>query len=70
MKTVLNLLIALYQNILSPFMSQLAGTNNVCRFSPTCSEYARISIKEKGMIVGLYLSLVRLLKCQPFYKFA
>lgn len=70
MKTVLNLLIAFYQNILSPFMSQLAGTNNVCRFTPTCSEYARISIKEKGMIVGLYLSLVRLLKCQPYYKFA
>ncbi len=70
MKTVLYLLIAIYQNVLSPFMSQLAGTNNVCRFTPTCSEYARISIKEKGMIVGLYLSLARLLKCQPYYKFA
>lgn len=70
MKTVLNLLIAIYQNILSPFASQLAGTNSVCRFTPTCSEYTRISIKEKGILVGLYLSLVRLLKCQPFYKFA
>lgn len=70
MKTVLNLPIAFYQNILSPFMSQLAGTNNVCRFTPTCSDYAKISIQKKGIIVGGYLSLLRLLKCQPYYKTA
>lgn len=70
MKTVLNLLIAFYQNIISPFMSQLAGTNSVCRFTPTCSDYAKISIQKKGIIVGGYLSLLRLLKCQPYYKTA
>jgi len=70
MKTILNLLINTYQTIISPFVSQLAGTNNVCRFSPTCSEYAKISIKEKGVIIGGYLSLIRLLKCQPYYKVA
>lgn len=70
MKTTLNLLINIYQVAISPFVSQLAGTNNVCRFSPTCSEYAKIVIKEKGVIIGSYMSLIRLLKCQPYYKAA
>ena len=70
MKTILNLLITAYQTILSPFMSQLAGTNSVCRFTPTCSEYAKMSIHKKGIIAGGYLSLVRLLKCQPYQKAA
>ncbi|MEK7551523.1 MAG: membrane protein insertion efficiency factor YidD [Patescibacteria group bacterium] len=70
MKTIINLLINTYQIIISPFVTQLAGTNNVCRFSPTCSEYAKMAIKEKGVIIGGYMSLVRLLKCQPYYKTA
>ena len=70
MKTILNLLITAYQTILSPFMSQLAGTNNICRFTPTCSEYAKMSIQKKGIIAGGYLSIVRLLKCQPYQKAA
>lgn len=70
MKTILNLLINIYQVVISPFVNQLAGTNNVCRFSPTCSEYAKIAIKEKGVIIGSYMSLIRLLKCQPYYKTA
>ncbi len=68
MKTIINLAFNTYQSLISPFISQLAGTNNVCRFSPTCSEYAKISINKKGLIYGSYLSLIRLLKCQPFYK--
>ena len=53
-------LIKLYQFIISP----LLGTN--CRFVPSCSNYAIQSIKEKGVVKGIYLSIKRVLKCHPF----
>ena len=68
MKKTLLFLITLYQNYFSFVIKSIAGANNTCRFSPTCSEYAKIQIKEKGALKGLRLSVVRLLKCQPFYK--
>ena len=37
-----------------------------CRFSPSCSEYALVAISEWGPLKGLWLSLKRLIKCQPF----
>lgn len=36
-----------------------------CRFSPTCSEYGQIALKSHGLIVGTWLTLGRLLRCQP-----
>jgi len=53
-------LIKLYQFIISP----LLGTN--CRFVPSCSNYAIQSIKEKGVVKGISLSIRRVLKCHPF----
>ena len=53
-------LIKLYQFIISP----LLGTN--CRFIPSCSNYAIQSIKDKGVVKGIYFSLIRVLKCHPF----
>ena len=60
--------IDIYQKIFSNFLLQLTGAKNACRFATTCSEYAKISILEKGIVKGSYLSIVRLLKCQPFYN--
>lgn len=68
MKKTLILLIDIYQKTISSFLHQATGVGNACRFSPTCSEYAKISISEKGVLKGGYLSVVRLLKCQPFYN--
>lgn len=68
MKKILLFLITLYQSYLSVVIKSIAGANNTCRFSPTCSEYAKIQIKEKGALKGVRLAIVRLLKCQPFYK--
>ena len=39
-----------------------------CRFSPSCSEYARQSIWKYGVIIGLVRSLWRILKCNPWNK--
>lgn len=36
-----------------------------CRFMPTCSEYAYLSIKEFGCVVGGILAFKRLLRCRP-----
>lgn len=54
------ILIKFYQFFISP----LLGSN--CRFAPTCSEYARLSIAIHGNIKGLWLFLKRLIKCHPF----
>lgn len=36
-----------------------------CRFSPTCSEYARLAILRHGVVRGFLLAAWRLLRCQP-----
>lgn len=46
------------------FISPLLGSN--CRFFPSCSEYAILSILTHGNIKGLCLFLKRILKCHPF----
>ena len=37
-----------------------------CRFSPSCSEYARQAIQKYGLIKGFAKALKRLLRCHPF----
>ena len=52
--------IRFYQLCISP----LLGLS--CRFTPTCSEYARQAILKHGPIRGLYLAIRRLLRCHPW----
>jgi putative membrane protein insertion efficiency factor len=59
MKKVLISIINLYQKI--PLSS-----HNYCRFQPTCSEYAKISINTYGSIKGSFLAIKRILRCNPF----
>jgi putative membrane protein insertion efficiency factor len=37
-----------------------------CRFSPTCSSYAEVVIREHGAIEGGWLTVKRLLRCGPW----
>ena len=46
------------------FMSPFLGIN--CRYYPTCSDYMRIAIEKKGILTGLYLGFVRLIRCNPW----
>ncbi|MBR5062220.1 MAG: membrane protein insertion efficiency factor YidD [Prevotella sp.] len=57
---VLILPIKFYQNCISPF------TPPSCRFTPTCSEYARQAITKHGPIKGLGLAIWRILRCNPW----
>ena len=61
MKKILISIIQLYQKI--PFSS-----HNSCRFIPTCSNYAIEAIDRFGSIKGSYLTIRRILRCNPFGK--
>jgi len=38
-----------------------------CRFTPSCSEYACLSIQRFGIINGFWLALRRVVKCHPLH---
>lgn len=61
MKKIIIYLIRGYQII--PFSG-----HNMCRFTPTCSEYMIQAIERFGTIKGLKLGFKRLLKCHPYGK--
>lgn len=54
------LLIRIYQVTLSPFI----GRN--CRYTPTCSNYGIEAIKKYGAIKGGWLTIKRILSCNPW----
>lgn len=37
-----------------------------CRYYPTCSNYAIEAINQYGFIYGMYLSVKRIFRCNPF----
>jgi uncharacterized protein len=50
-----------YKRWISPLLPR------ACRFSPTCSEYARLALLKHGLARGTFLAAGRLLRCQPFH---
>ena len=60
---LLMLPILLYRRIFSPMKGCPC-----CRFTPTCSRYALDAIRQWGAIIGLVLSVWRILRCQPFCR--
>jgi uncharacterized protein len=62
MKTLLLILIRLYQLCLSPFV----GT--CCRFAPSCSEYAKEALEIHGALKGTWLMMKRVIKCGPWHQ--
>ncbi|MBQ8221908.1 MAG: membrane protein insertion efficiency factor YidD [Bacteroidales bacterium] len=54
------LLIRIYQLTLSPFI----GRN--CRYTPTCSNYGIEAIRKYGAIKGGWLTIKRILSCNPW----
>ena len=45
----------------------LLGPRGVCRFTPTCSQYAKEAVAKHGALKGCYLAAKRLLKCHPLH---
>ena len=51
--------ILLYQQIAPSWI------RNSCRYTPTCSQYAILTIKEKGPIKGSFIAILRIVRCIP-----
>jgi uncharacterized protein len=66
MKRIFIGMIVLYQKGLSPILKQILGVPAMCRYSPSCSEYAKIVIYKYGIAKGGVMAVKRLLSCQPF----
>ena len=52
--------IVFYQRVISPF------TPPACRFTHTCSEYARQALIKHGPVKGLWLAFKRIMRCHPW----
>ncbi|MDR7298935.1 putative membrane protein insertion efficiency factor [Pelomonas aquatica] len=49
-----------YRLMLSPWLG------NACRFEPTCSRYSLAALEKHGALTGSYLTVHRILRCQPW----
>jgi putative membrane protein insertion efficiency factor len=55
-------LVRVYQWTLRPFLG------GHCRFVPSCSEYAILAVHKYGPCRGSWLTVWRILRCQPFCR--
>lgn len=60
MRQLLIRLIGLYQYFISPLKPP------TCRFTPTCSHYACEVVAKYGVWRGTWLSIKRVLRCNPW----
>ena len=56
------LLIKFYKISISPILPPS------CKHYPTCSDYAIEALQRYGILKGSYLSVLRVLRCNPFFK--
>ncbi|HMU64347.1 MAG: membrane protein insertion efficiency factor YidD [Nitrosomonas sp.] len=62
MRQLLIRIIALYQYCISPLLPPS------CRYSPTCSMYAKEALLKYGVMKGIVLSIKRILRCHPWSR--
>ncbi len=53
--------IRFYQKALSPFLP------STCRFEPSCSQYGYEAFQTHGFVRGSYLTIRRIMRCNPFH---
>ncbi len=53
-------LVRVYQGAISPWLPAS------CRYTPTCSEYAVLALREFGAVRGTILAAWRILRCNPW----
>ena len=53
-------LVRAYRLTLSPWLG------SSCRFTPTCSAYSLDALERHGAVAGSYLTLHRLVRCNPW----
>jgi len=60
-KSIILMTIRTYKFYISPFLAPS------CRFTPSCSEYASEVIEKHGALRGSWLSVKRILRCNPWH---
>jgi len=60
LKTVVILLIKIYQKVVSPW------TPATCRYNPTCSSYSIDAFQKHGLWKGFILTIKRIGSCHPW----
>jgi putative membrane protein insertion efficiency factor len=60
---LITFLIMGYRAMVSPWLTAIAGP--ACRYTPTCSEFAREAIVEYGIGRGCWMALKRIGRCRP-----
>ena len=61
MKYICIWLVRFYQKFISPIKG-----GPCCRFTPTCSAYAVEAFQKRGFFIGMYLTVYRIIRCNPF----
>jgi uncharacterized protein len=54
-------LIRVYQRVISPLIPP------ACRFTPTCSNYCIEALRKKGLLLGGWMGVRRILRCNPLF---
>lgn len=55
-----------YLNFYKKYISPSLGKN--CRYTPTCSSYALSAFENRNFFIALFLSVKRVLRCNPLFK--
>lgn len=61
MKTIVLALIGFYQKAISPYFRPS------CRYTPTCSAYAKQAVTKYGALKGSFMAIKRVLRCNPLF---
>ena len=63
-------LIEIYQKTLSPDhgMMRIFWPDGYCKFTPTCSDYARQAVMKYGVVWGLLKGIGRIFRCNPWSR--
>ena len=62
MTNLLRWMIKGYQNLISPLLPPM------CRFHPSCSQYAVEALRVHGLWRGSFMASSRILRCNPFFE--
>jgi len=57
-----------YQINISPKIKERLNIDRLCKYEPSCSEYAKEAIEENGSFKGSLIAMERLARCNPFSK--